>query len=179
MRSTTNDSVIRDRHVDGTRMEEGLSMPSWEGTDRHDHERLVTCAPIFVVFGGDEQKALGSGDFALQPLDGLGRVRIVVLVVDRQVADLYLFERELRRRHLYDGVSQFAVERIFGRLPTTTAIWYCFMTICTITFLSDAPLAQLDRALDFGSDRRTPVSPRLFSVISRLGPPSSGQGVTE
>ena len=48
----------------------------------------------------------------------------------------------------------------------------------TMTFLTDAPLAQLDRALDFGAYRRAPVSPRHSSVFSRLGPPSSGQEVT-
>ena len=68
-----------------------------------------------VVFGGDEQQAMGSGDFALQPLDGLGRARIVVLVVERQVADLYQLEREVRRRQFFDGVGQLAVERIFAK----------------------------------------------------------------
>jgi hypothetical protein len=48
-----------------------------------------------------------------------------------------------------------------------------------VTFLTDAPLAQLDRALDYELLRPTPVSPCLFSVFSRLGPPSSGQEVTE
>jgi hypothetical protein len=41
----------------------------------------------------------------------------------------------------------------------------------TMTLLSDAPLAQLDRALDFGSYRRTPVSHRHFNVFSRLDLP--------
>ena len=46
------------------------------------------------------------------------------------------------------------------------------------SFLTDAPLAQLDRALDYELLRPTPVSSRLFSVFSRLGPPTSGQEVT-
>ena len=45
-----------------------------------------------VVFSGDEQQALSRRDFGLQPLDGLGWVRVVVLVVQRQVADLHLLE---------------------------------------------------------------------------------------
>ena len=49
----------------------------------------------------------------------------------------------------------------------------------TTTFLTDAPLAQLDRALDFGSYRRAPVSPRHSNVFSRLGSSPSGQEVTE
>ncbi len=63
-----------------------------------------------VVFGRNEQKALGSLDFVLQPFDGLGLVRVVVLVVERQVADLHLLERELRRCQFYNGVCQLAVE---------------------------------------------------------------------
>jgi hypothetical protein len=43
----------------------------------------------------------------------------------------------------------------------------------------DAPLAQLDRALGYELLWCVRLSPRLFSIISRLGPPSSGQKVTD
>src|SRR5450759_3434414 len=68
-----------------------------------------------VVFGRNEQKALGALDFVLQPLDGLGLVRVVVLVVKRQVADLHLLERKLRGCQFYNGACQFAVERIVAK----------------------------------------------------------------
>ena len=48
-----------------------------------------------IVFSGDEQQALRRRDFSFQPLDGLGWVRVVVLVVQRQVADLQLLKREV------------------------------------------------------------------------------------
>ena len=44
-----------------------------------------------------------------------------------------------------------------------------------VTFLSDAPLAQLDRALDYELLPGASPFPCLFSVFSRLGPPSRGQ----
>ena len=40
-----------------------------------------------VIFGRDEQQALGGLDLILEPLDGFGLVRVVVLVVEWQVAD--------------------------------------------------------------------------------------------
>src|SRR5208283_80313 len=63
-----------------------------------------------VVFGCNEQNALGVLDFVLQSLDGLGLVRVIVLIVWRQVTDLHLLERKLRRRQLYNGISKFAIE---------------------------------------------------------------------
>ena len=47
-----------------------------------------------------------------------------------------------------------------------------------MTFLTDAPLAQLDRALDYELLGATRLSPCHSSVFSRLGPPPSGQEVT-
>ena len=47
-----------------------------------------------------------------------------------------------------------------------------------VTFLTDAPLAQLDRALDYELLRAPRLSPRLSSVFIRLGPPPNGQEVT-
>jgi hypothetical protein len=45
------------------------------------------------------------------------------------------------------------------------------------TFLSSAPFAQLDRALDYELLWAARLSPRLFCVFIRLGPPLSGQEV--
>ena len=39
-------------------------------------------------------------------------MRIVVLIVEGQVADLDLRERELRRRQLHESVGELAVERV-------------------------------------------------------------------
>ena len=40
------------------------------------------------------------------------RRRIVILVVQWQIADLYLCELEFGRRQLDDGIRQLAIERI-------------------------------------------------------------------
>ena len=64
-----------------------------------------------VVLGGDEHQPAGRGDASLQPLDRFGLVRVVVLVVERQIADVQLLERKLWRRQLHDGVGELAVER--------------------------------------------------------------------
>ena len=63
----------------------------------------------------DEQEALGGPDLALQPLDGLRLVGVVILVVERQVADLHLPERELRWCQSRDGVRELAVERVAAK----------------------------------------------------------------
>ena len=51
-----------------------------------------------VVFGRNEQNSLSAFDFVLQPLDGLSLIRVVVLIVQRQITDLHLLKLELRRR---------------------------------------------------------------------------------
>ena len=71
---------------------------------------------------------MGRPDFVFESFDGLGLVRVVILVVQRQVTDLHLLEREIRRRQFYNGVRQLAIERISARrLPTITAILYWLM----------------------------------------------------
>jgi hypothetical protein len=60
----------------------------------------------------------------------------------------------------------------FTETPLTRDFLYSI-----VTFLTDAPLAQLDRALDYELFWPTSASPRLCSVFSRLGPPSSEQEV--
>jgi hypothetical protein len=68
-----------------------------------------------VVLRRDEHEALGARDIALQSLYGLCLVLIVVLVVQRKVADTHLDEGKLLRRQLHDGVSQPAVEGILAK----------------------------------------------------------------
>jgi hypothetical protein len=51
-------------------------------------------------------------DVGLQPRDGRARARVIILVVERQVADLHLVDRERRRRQFRHGLSQLAIERI-------------------------------------------------------------------
>ena len=65
-----------------------------------------------IVFGRKEQNSLCVLDFAFQTFDGSGLILIVILVVERQVADLYLLERELWRRQFRDGASELPVEGI-------------------------------------------------------------------
>src|ERR1035437_5835383 len=76
-----------------------------------------------VVFGSDEQKTPGRSTFALQPLDRLGLVRVVVLVVKRQVADLHLLERKLRRRQFHDGIRQLTVIGIPAKTADHNGDW--------------------------------------------------------
>jgi len=65
-----------------------------------------------VVFGSDEQQALCGRDFGLQAADRIGGTAIVVLVVERQIADLYLGKQEVGWRQPADGGRQAAVVRI-------------------------------------------------------------------
>jgi hypothetical protein len=51
-------------------------------------------------------------DLRLQPLDLFGWCVVVVLIVERQVADLRMPEGELRRRELDNSVGELAVEGI-------------------------------------------------------------------
>lgn len=61
-----------------------------------------------VVFGRDEQEPSRRRDLSLQPLDGLGRARVIVLVVERQVVYPDLLKQELRRRKSRDRGRQLA-----------------------------------------------------------------------
>jgi hypothetical protein len=54
-------------------------------------------------------------NFALQSLDWFCLVSIVVLIVERQIADLGLFESKLRRSQSHHCASQFAVKRITAK----------------------------------------------------------------
>ena len=65
-----------------------------------------------VIFRGYEKDAVGGPDPAFHPHHRRGRVLVVVLVIQRQVADLYLAEGKFRRRKLHDGIGKFPVERI-------------------------------------------------------------------
>src|SRR5688572_15476183 len=65
-----------------------------------------------VVFGCDAQQTSGCGKFRLQPLYGLGRVRVVVLIVEWQVVDPCLLEGEFCRRELRDRPRELAIEGI-------------------------------------------------------------------
>jgi len=51
-----------------------------------------------IIFRRHEQNALGRDDLAFQPLHRCGLVRVVVLIVERKIADLRLVEGKLRRR---------------------------------------------------------------------------------
>src|SRR5689334_3702168 len=74
-----------------------------------------------VVFGGDEEDALGGGDLGLQPGDGGGGVAIVILVVERQIADLEMLEGEIGMRQLGETLGQFTVKRIFAQTADNDA----------------------------------------------------------
>ena len=63
-----------------------------------------------VVFRRDEQQPPRRRDFLLDALDGLSLICVVVLIVQRQVADLELFERNLRRRQFSYRIGELAVE---------------------------------------------------------------------
>ena len=55
-----------------------------------------------VVFGGNEQQTLCCSDLSFQPFD-LGRlVGIIILIVEREIADLRMLEREVSRGKLRD-----------------------------------------------------------------------------
>jgi len=63
-----------------------------------------------VVFGGHEKQAPGFGNPGLEPQHRGCRIRIVILIVERQVFDRELLQREVRRREFDHCVRQFAVE---------------------------------------------------------------------
>ena len=62
-----------------------------------------------VVFGRHEQEALRRADPLLHVEHGRRLLRVVVLVVERQLADRHVLEREVRRRELHDRVRQLAI----------------------------------------------------------------------
>src|SRR5690606_21173518 len=75
-----------------------------------------------VVLGGDEQQSAGSRDLSLQPNDRFGLAGIVILVVERQVVDLELLEREVRRRERRHGLRQLPVERVAAKAAADYAV---------------------------------------------------------
>ena len=72
-----------------------------------------------VVFGGDEQQAVGRRDAGLQPLDGFGGANFTM-------APASLRLKESRRR-----------------LPTTTAIWYWFMKVSNLSATQSIHAARM------------------------------------
>jgi hypothetical protein len=65
-----------------------------------------------VVLGRDEDDALGREDLALQAFHGSDRLGFVVLVIERHIADLQLFEFELLRRQPGDSVSELPIDGV-------------------------------------------------------------------
>src|SRR5687767_5409158 len=68
-----------------------------------------------VVFGGDENHGVHSAQLAFQPLylGSLGLV--VVLVVQRQVADAQLLEGEIGGSEPDQGIGQFAIDGFLAK----------------------------------------------------------------
>jgi len=52
---------------------------------------------------------VGVPDLAFQALHGCGLASVVVLIVQRQVVDLQLLERQFRRRQFHDRIGQFKI----------------------------------------------------------------------
>ena len=77
-----------------------------------------------VVLGGNEQQTLCRCDLALQPFD-LGRlVAVIILIVEWQVADLQMLERQVGRSKKFGiGTGELCVKRSRRRLPTITAMF--------------------------------------------------------
>jgi hypothetical protein len=92
-----------------------------------------------VVFGRDEQQTLYCGDLGLQPFD-LGRLAgIIVLIVEREVADLRLLEREVGWGKLRDGLASFALDESRRRLPTMAAMLIWLMSLPSIGTVAIKP----------------------------------------
>jgi hypothetical protein len=65
-----------------------------------------------IIFGRDEQHAVGLRNRALQPPYRLGRVCLLVLVVEWQVADGHVVKGKVSRCQAKQRVVQSPVERI-------------------------------------------------------------------
>src|SRR5690606_7905099 len=65
-----------------------------------------------VVLGCHEDDAVRCGDFGLEPFYLRRLVSIIILIVERQVADLDRAEREVRRCELRKRVRELAVEAV-------------------------------------------------------------------
>ena len=50
-----------------------------------------------------------------QPLYRRGRIRVIVLVIERQIANFYLLKRKIFWCHLRDCTCQLAIERIAAK----------------------------------------------------------------
>ncbi len=68
-----------------------------------------------IVFGRNEQDTVRFGDLFLQAFDGLRLVRVIVLVVQRQVTDLCLLEQKLCRRESGHRACQLAIKGITAK----------------------------------------------------------------
>ena len=70
---------------------------------------MIDCIPEYarhrtIVFRCNEQQALCCGDLDFQPLDGIGLMRIIILVIEWQIADFNLLAREFGWRQFDNGV---------------------------------------------------------------------------
>jgi hypothetical protein len=65
-----------------------------------------------VIFWRDEQQTLRRGDLHLQPFDLRSLIGIIILIVEREVANLRMLENEVSRSKLRDCPGKLYVKRI-------------------------------------------------------------------
>jgi hypothetical protein len=68
-----------------------------------------------IVFGGDEKQTLRGSDLSFQPFDRERLIGIIILIVEREVADLRMLEREFGRSKLRDRLGEPGVKGIVSQ----------------------------------------------------------------
>lgn len=76
-----------------------------------------------VVFGRDDQQAVGIGDLLLECARDFGKVAVVVLAVQRQAADIDEVEGKSLGASDASACASCLLNESRRRLPTTTAIF--------------------------------------------------------
>jgi hypothetical protein len=82
-----------------------------------------------IVFGRNEQQAPGGRDISFQSFDFGRLVVIIILIVERQIDNLRVFERKPSRRKRRDRPCKFRIEESRRRLPTITATLVWLMSL--------------------------------------------------
>jgi hypothetical protein len=63
-----------------------------------------------VVFRRHKQQSVRLPNVTLQPPDRLRRIAVIILIVERQITDGQVLEREFWRAEFYHRIGQFAIE---------------------------------------------------------------------